>query len=70
MDAITLNGRWAPNGAVVEMSERPPALTPQQWFDHLSRNAGDACRTLAGGRFAFTLARERLDALKAAAAQA
>ena len=67
MDIVTLNGRWAPDGAVTNLCERPPALTPQGWFDHLSREAGDALRTLAGGRFAFTLARERLEALKASA---
>jgi hypothetical protein len=64
MDKVVLHGRFAPDGVVVEMGERPEPLTPQQWFNYLSDKAADAYRTLAGARIVFTLPRERLDALK------
>jgi len=69
MDNITLHVRFAPDGTVVEISERPPGLTPQQWFDRLSQAVGaKAYRTFAGGRGVFDLARGDVEALKAAAA--
>ncbi|HEV2157768.1 hypothetical protein [Bradyrhizobium sp.] len=67
---VILHARFAPNGAVVEMSERPDGLTPQAWFDFLSDKAGDVYQTLAGGRGVFRLTREELAALKQAAVPA
>lgn len=67
---VVLNGRFAPNGTVVEMSERPASLTIQEWFNFLSDKAADSYRTLAGARIVFRLTRERLDALKLEAALA
>lgn len=64
-EAVVLHGKFAPNGAVVELAERPAGLTPQQWFNFLSVQAADAYQTFAGGRIVFTLTRERLDTLKA-----
>lgn len=65
---VIIHARSAPNGTVVEISERPAGLTPQQWFNFLSENAGDVYQTLAGGRGVFRLTRERVDRLKQAAA--
>ena len=50
---------------VVEISERPAALSPQQWFNYLSDKAGNAYQALAGGRGVFRLTRAVVDALKA-----
>ena len=67
---VLIHGRFAPNGQVVEISERPTALTPQQWFEVLADKASDVYRTLAGGRILFSLTEERLASLKAAISEA
>jgi hypothetical protein len=67
---VILHARFAPNGTVVEISERPEGLTPQAWFNFLSDKAGDVYQTLAGGRGVFRLTRGELAALKQAAAPA
>jgi hypothetical protein len=58
--------RFAPNGLVVEISERPPAISPQDWFNWLSDNAADAYQPLAGGRGVFRIPRDKLDSFKSA----
>ena len=65
---LVLHARFAPNGTVVEIGERPEGLTPQVWFNFLSDKAGDVYQPLAGGRGVFRLTREELTALKQAAA--
>lgn len=65
IESVLIHVRFAPNGAVVEISERPAALSPQQWFNDLSDRAGNAYRALAGGRGVFRLTRATVDALKA-----
>jgi hypothetical protein len=65
---VVLHARFAPNGTVVEISERPASLSPQQWFNFLSDKAGNAYQTLAGGRGVFRLTRSGVDALKHEAA--
>lgn len=67
---LILHTRFAPNGSVVEISERPEGLTPQAWFNFLSDKAGDVYQTLAGGRGVFRLTREELTALRQAATPA
>ena len=62
--SVLIHVRFAPNGAVVEISERPAALSPQQWFDFLSGAAADVYQALAGGRGVFRLTKGALDALK------
>jgi hypothetical protein len=64
---VVLHARFAPNGTVVEISERPASLSPQDWFNFLSAKAGDVYQTLAGGRGVFRLTRAELEALKQAA---
>jgi hypothetical protein len=65
---VMVHVRFAPDGNVTEISERPSDSTPQQWFDKLS----DACRshyqTLSGGRGVFRATRATLDQLKGPAA--
>jgi hypothetical protein len=65
---VIIHARFAPNAAVVEISERPAGLTPQQWFNFLSDNAGSVYQTLAGGRGVFRLSRGQVDELKQKAA--
>jgi hypothetical protein len=65
---VVLHARFAPNGTVVEIGERPASLAPQDWFNFLSDKAGDVYQALAGGRGVFRLTRDELDALKEAAA--
>ncbi|WP_448044907.1 hypothetical protein [Bradyrhizobium liaoningense] len=67
---LILHTRFAPNGTVVEISERPDGLSPQAWFNFLSDKAGDVYQTLAGGRGVFRLTREELTALRQAATPA
>ncbi len=67
--SVLIHARFAPNGTVVEISERPPALTPQDWFNFLSNKVGGTkYQALAGGRGLFRLTREETDNLKAEAA--
>ncbi|MGA7805870.1 hypothetical protein [Bradyrhizobium sp.] len=61
---VIIHARFAPNGTVVEIGERPQGLTPQEWFEFLSTKAGDAYQSLAGGRGVFRLTRSSVDALK------
>lgn len=68
--SVILHARFAPNGTVVEIGERPQGLPPQAWFDFLSDKAGDVYQAFAGGRGVFRLTRTELDALKQAATPA
>lgn len=63
-EKVIIHARFAPNGTVVEISERPAALTPQDWFNFLNEKAADAYQALAGGRGVFRLCRADVDALK------
>jgi hypothetical protein len=64
---VLIHARFAPNGTVVEIGERPAALTPQDWFNFLSDNAGANYQALAGGRGLFRLTRTETDDLKTSA---
>ncbi len=64
---IMIHVRFAPNGTVTEISERPASASAQEWFNYLNRNTFDCYQALSGGRGLFRLARERLDALKTGA---
>ncbi len=63
-DKVMIHVRFAPDGSVTEIGERPAALTAQAWFNRLSDAAGDGYQALSGGRGFFRLARERVDTLK------
>jgi len=63
---VIIHVRFAPNAAVVEIGERPPALSPQDWFDRLCDQAGSAYQPLSGGRGVFRLTRSEVETLKAA----
>jgi hypothetical protein len=63
---VMIHVRFAPNGTVVEISERPASVSPQDWFNWLSDNAPDVYQALAGGRGVFRIQRDKLDAFKLA----
>jgi hypothetical protein len=63
-----IHARYAADGSVNEISERPEGVTAQQWFNTLCLKAPNAAHALAGGRMIFRINASELDALKAAAA--
>lgn len=63
-DNVMIHVRFAPNGEVVEIGERPADATPREWFNCLSDKAGTHYRTFAGGRGVFSLTRQEIDMLK------
>ena len=63
--SVLIHVRFAPNGVVVEISERPTALSPQEWFNRLCEKAINAYQPLAGGRGVFRLTRTVVDVFKA-----
>jgi len=65
---VIIHARFAPNGIVIEISERPSGLTAQEWFNFLSDKTSNAYQSLAGGRGVFRLTRAEVDALKQEAA--
>ncbi|MFG1461877.1 hypothetical protein V5F77_03175 [Xanthobacter sp. DSM 24535] len=65
MEKIMIHVRFVPNGSVVEVSDRPAGLTPQDWFNLLSDRAGDVYQTFSGGRGLFRIDQDKLEALKA-----
>ena len=67
-DQVMIHVRFAPNGSVTEISERPPAESAQAWFNRLSDKAGTHYQPLSGGRGLFRLTRGAVDALKATTA--
>ncbi|WP_425504198.1 hypothetical protein [Roseibium litorale] len=64
MDNTVIHVRFAPNGSVVEIGERPESLSPQQWFNWLSLNVPAQYRVLAGGRGVFTVASGEVEMLQ------
>jgi len=67
MENVIIHVRFAPNGTVVEISERPTALSPQEWYNCLCDKAGKVYQPLSGGRGVFRLSRPEVDAFKAEA---
>lgn len=65
---VMIHVRFAPNGTVVEISERPPSLSPQDWFNCLSGKAGSVYQPLSGGRGVFRLSRSEVDAIRTGSA--
>lgn len=67
---VIIHARFAPDGTVVEIGERPTALTPQEWFNYLSEKIGGTTyQALSGGRGIFRLSREQVDGFKAECAK-
>lgn len=64
MEKVMIHVRFAPNGAVTEIGERPIALSAQEWFNHLSRATSNGYEALSGGRGLFRIDSGQVDALK------
>jgi hypothetical protein len=58
--------RFAPDGTVREIGERPRGVPAQDWFGYLCRNTQNCYQALSGGRGLFRLSRTEVDRLKAA----
>ena len=67
-DSVMIHVRFAPNGSVTEIAERPEAASAQKWFDLLTERAGDSFQALSGGRGVFRISRTDVDAMKAVVA--
>lgn len=65
---ILIHVRFAPNGHVTEIGERPASLAPQDWFNTLSTHAGTSYQPLSGGRGLFRLTRGEITAFQPPAA--
>ncbi len=63
---VIIHVRFANDGSVTEIGERPEALGAQEWFNRLSTNAGNVYQALSGGRGVFRLPRAQIEALKTA----
>ncbi|WP_027571414.1 hypothetical protein [Bradyrhizobium sp. WSM1743] len=61
---VIIHVRFGTNGRVIQISERPAKLTPNQWFDVLNVRASSAYRPLACGRGIFRLSRTAIEAFK------
>lgn len=66
---VLIHVRFAPDGTVFEIGERPGALSAQQWFTKLTEKAGNAFESLSGGRGVFRLSSDEITALKTAVLQ-
>lgn len=64
---VMIHVRFAPNGMVTEIGERPPGASAQEWFNRLSQHTGIGYQTLSGGRAVFRVTRAEVDSLRAAA---
>ncbi|MDD4933167.1 MAG: hypothetical protein PHO89_06845 [Methylacidiphilaceae bacterium] len=62
-EVIVIHVRFANDGAVQEIGERPHGLAAQAWFGQLWKKAGDKFQVFAGGRGIFRLSRAELEAL-------
>jgi hypothetical protein len=65
-EEVMIHVRFAPDGTVTEIGERPGMAAAQQWFNRLSEQAGTAYQALSGGRGLFRLTRAEVEALKSA----
>ena len=64
-----LHVRFAPDGSVMEIGERPTSLGAQAWFDRLSNLPNVKFEALSGGRGVFRLSTDEFEAAKAATLQ-
>ncbi|SFN91307.1 hypothetical protein SAMN05216573_12623 [Bradyrhizobium sp. Rc3b] len=61
---IMIHVRFAPDGRVIQISERPAMLTRNEWFDVLNTRASSAYRPLSRGRGIFQLSRAAIEAFQ------
>jgi hypothetical protein len=63
---VMIHVRFAPNGTVTEIGERPAEMNAQEWFNRLSQHTGNGYQPLSGGRALFRVPRAEVESLKAA----
>jgi len=63
---VMIHVRFSPDGAVVEISQRPGTATPQGWFDYLTERVGESFQPLSGGRGIFRVAPAAVESFRAA----
>lgn len=64
-EQVMIHVRFAPNGSVTEIGERPAAISAQEWFNHLSNTTLNTYESLSGGRGLFRMPPEVLSTAKA-----
>lgn len=67
--SVVIHVRFYNDGSVHEIGERPASLSGQQWFDRLSNAYAMDYMALSGGRGAFKLTPEELEAARNASLQ-
>lgn len=67
-DEMMIHVRFAPDGSVVTIGERPSELSTQEWFNLLASSTTDSYETLSGGRALFRLPKQQVEQLKSSAA--
>ena len=63
-DSVMIHVRFAPDGTVLEIGERPTGLGAQDWFNRLSTEAANVYQALSGGRGLFRLSPAQLQSLQ------
>ena len=61
---VMIHVRFAPDGTVKEIGERPAEVGVQEWFNRLSSGAADYYQSLSGGRGVFRVPGELVETLK------
>jgi len=64
LNQVMIHVRFAPDGTVTEIGERPKGATAQEWFSRLSGNTQNSYQALSGGRGIFRLTRDQVETLK------
>jgi hypothetical protein len=64
---IVIHGRYAQDGTILEIGERPEGVSAQQWFNLLCVKVPEAAKPLAGGRIVFRVSSPELATLKSEA---
>jgi len=63
-ELVTIHVRFANDGSVTEIGERPVTISAQDWFNRLSLAAGMSYQSLSGGRGFFKLTPAEVEAFK------
>ncbi|WP_163097639.1 hypothetical protein GL267_007470 [Acidithiobacillus ferrianus] len=63
---VIIHARFANDGSVREIGECPSGISPQDWFNALSRHSANGYEALSGGRGIFRLAPAAIEQAKAA----
>ncbi|MFY9641162.1 MAG: hypothetical protein WCD20_16680 [Rhodomicrobium sp.] len=66
---VMIHVRFAPDGSVTTIGERPESLSAQEWFNRLSLVPSNAYQPLSGGRGVFRIGRAEVEALKSSGIQ-